>query len=184
MTSLLKVRVRLAIVVMAGAALTACSTQTPGTADPVATNSPSPSSSQVSNVFGDLKACELLDKAMASSSNQGFSPSTPEKAGGSNSCETEKSGYGEIGLSLHTGLGIKDLKEDPAKVHDGDVNGRPAVQIRDGIGAKGNCEIGMAVGEKNRAYMAAVLNTGSTDEACDFAMSVAKKVEPFLPKGN
>lgn len=164
-----------------GIALAACSPTTPGTPEPVS-SSGAASSSNSPSVFGDLKACALMDKALT---DQGFAASQPERAGGSNSCSAQKSGYGQVGLSLHDGLGIKDFPNfDPKKMFDGDVNGRKAVQIRDGVRGEGDCMIAMAVGDKNRAFVNAALNTGSTDEACDFAMSVAKKIEPSLPKGN
>ncbi|MFD8495009.1 DUF3558 family protein [Amycolatopsis sp. NPDC059657] len=175
------------LVVLAAACsmLAGCSPTTSGTPEPTpspgaGSGSKSPTATQ--GVFGDLKACDLLDKGMES---RGFTPSKPDQAGGPNSCFSEKSGYGEVSLSLHSGLGIKDFPAlDQSKIFDGDLNGRPAAEIHDGVRAEGDCMIAMAVGEKNRAIVNGALNTGTTAEACDFAKSIAKKIEPSLPKGN
>ncbi|SDY15866.1 Protein of unknown function [Amycolatopsis xylanica] len=181
MNHVLKVCVRLVAPVVGVALLAGCSPNTPGKAEPAPAVSGTPSSSAASTVFGDLKSCDLLNEALA---GQSFPAGEPDRAGGPNSCAAQKAGYGTAGLALHSGLGLKDFTSDPSKIHDGDVNGRPAAQLRDIVGSKGGCAVAVAVGDKNRAFVNVVLSAGSTDEACDFAMSVAKKVEPFLPKGN
>lgn len=178
--NLLKTYIRSGALVVSAFVVVGCSPTTSGVPQPA--SSSSVATSAVSSVFGTLKACDLVDKAM---DGQGFSPSKPERAGGSNSCSSEKSGYGQAGLTLNEGVGIKDFPNlDPAKIFDGEVNGRPAAKITDGVRDHGDCMVAMAVGDKNRVFVNVALNTGSTDEACDFAMAVAKKVEPSLPKGN
>jgi hypothetical protein len=128
-----------------------------------------------------LKACDVLDEALE---GQGFKPAVAEKAGGDNGCDTNKSQFGTVGLALQPDLGIDDLNADPSKQYTGKINGRPSIQIRDGVGSSGNCAIAIEVTENSRALLSSVLSSGTTDEACAFVTEVAKKVEPQLPKGN
>jgi hypothetical protein len=165
--------------------LAACSGQSDGTAlptSPSSENSKLPnSSSHQGNVFGGLKACDVLDKALE---GQGFEAAVVDKAGGDNGCDTKKARFGSVGLNLHHNQSIDDFNADPSKIHDGKVNNRSAVQIRELLGSSGDCAVAFEVTETSRAFIAASLSTGTTDEACEFATEVAKKVEPQLPKGN
>jgi hypothetical protein len=151
----------------------------PGTS--AASNTAPPSNAASVNPFDGLKACEVLDKALEGS---GFSAAVVDKAGGDNGCKADKAQYGGLNLTLQPDLGIKDLNGDKSKQHDGDIHGRPSIQVREGLGSSGDCAIAMEVTNTSRAFVVASLSTGTTDEACTFVENVANKVEPQLPKGN
>ncbi|HEV7975541.1 DUF3558 domain-containing protein [Amycolatopsis sp.] len=133
------------------------------------------------DVFGSLKACNVLDKALE---GQGFPAAVIDRAGGDNGCDTLKSGFGTMSLDLHPNLGIDDLNAAKSKQFPGEVNDRRSIQVRDGIGSRGNCDIALEVTKTSRAIVGVTLTTGTTEEACAFVYSIAKKVEPQLPKGN
>ena len=166
-------------------AATGCTTERGGVAMPSKSGSQSTPlttpASAASDVFGALKACNILDKALE---GQGFPAAAINKAGGDNGCQTSKAGYGAVSLDLHPDLGIDDLNADKIKQFPGEVNGRRSIQIRDGVGSRGNCDIALQVTKTSRAITGTTLTTGTTDEACAFIYDVAKKVEPQLPAGN
>jgi hypothetical protein len=167
------------------AVLSACSSTSGGTPLPVtspsAPSATTASSGNPSNVFGSLKACPVLDKALE---GQGFTPAVAEQAGGDNGCKAGKVRTATVGVTLQPDAGIDDLNADPSKVHSGHINGRPAKQIREAIGAKGDCMIVIEVTKTSRAIVTASMSTGTTEEACALATSIAEKVEPQLPKNN
>jgi uncharacterized protein DUF3558 len=160
-----------------------CTDKNGGTASPTenSTTPPASSSTATTNVFGDMKSCDVLDKAVE---GQGFSPGSVDKVGGDNGCVTTKSQFGTIGVHLQPGQSIDNTNSDPSKVHDGTVNGRKSVEIQNGVSSRGDCAIMIEVTKTSRAFVIAALSTGTTDEACAFVYDVAKKVEPQLPKGN
>jgi hypothetical protein len=171
-------------IVAVAVVLSGCSDERGGTPLPALTNShssgPAESNSPSQEVFGELKACEVLDKALDS---QGFPPAVVDQAGGDNGCDTSKPRVASVALSLQPDLGIQDTNADPTKIYEGKVNGRPAVQIREPLGSTGGCGIMIKVTENSRAHVTAAYN-GTTDKACQFITEVAEKVEPQLPKGN
>jgi hypothetical protein len=177
-------RVLAALAVLTLTVVSGCTDKRDGTALP-ASSSPNAAPSQPNtgpnDVFAALKACDALDRALQ---GQGFSPAVPQRAGGANCCDAKKAQYGGVSLALQPDLGIDDLKGDRSKQHDGDVNGRRAIQTRDGIEGSGTCDIVIEVTKTSRAFVVASLSVGTTDEACTFVDGVAKKVEPQLPKGN
>jgi hypothetical protein len=160
-------------------ALTGCAGEQ-GNAVPAST-SPNVSTPSANNVFADLKSCDVLDKSLE---GLGFSQGVINTAGGDNGCSSNKSEYGALTLTLQPELSIKDLNGDQKEMHSGEINGRPAIQHRNGIRSKGDCAIAIEVTKTSRALVSAALTTGTTDEACTFIESIAKKVEPQLPKGN
>jgi hypothetical protein len=177
------------IIAMAGTvaaiAMSGCSSESGGTPTPITQDqnpNKSPSSTAASGgVFGDLEACNVLDKAL---DGQGFEAAVVDKAGGDNGCDAEKYMFATVSLDLQPNIGIDELNADPSNLYEGQVNGRSSMQIREGLGSEGNCDIALEVAEDSRAMTGVSLATGSTDEACDFILEVAKKVEPQLPKGN
>lgn len=165
------------------ALLAGCTEKNGGTASPTSDNTTPPSSSSTAptNIFGAMKSCDVLDKAVE---GQGFAPGSVDKVGGNNGCVTTKSQFGTIGVHLQPDQGIDNTNSDPSKVHDGTVNGRKSAEIRNGVSSKGDCAIMIEVTKTSRAFVIAALSTGTTEEACAFVYDVAKKVEPQLPKGN
>ena len=161
------------------AVLSGCTSEQ-GNAVPVST-SPSTTTSSARNVFTDLKACDVLNRSL---DGMGFSPGVISTTGGDNGCSSDKSGYGALTLTLQPDLSINDLNGDPSAMHKGEINGRPAIQHRNGVRAEGDCAIAIEVTTTSRALVNTSLTTGTTDEACTFIESIAKKVEPQLPKGN
>ncbi|WIX86025.1 hypothetical protein [Amycolatopsis sp. DG1A-15b] len=129
-----------------------------------------------------MKACPTLDKAL---SGQGYAFPTPTTADAKRSCTTEKKTGDEltgVTLSLHAGQTINENIADPSKASTGTVNDRPAVQVREPIGAKGQCAIAMEVKPKSRAVVSVTLSFGTTDQACADVNDIATKVEPLLPR--
>jgi hypothetical protein len=129
-----------------------------------------------------MKPCATLDQAL---SGQGYPASAPTTADAARTCSTKKE-VGEdaitVGLSLHAGQTINENIADPSKATTGTVNDRAAVQERDPIGAKGQCNIGMEVKPKSRVLVVVTLRIGTTDQACSDVNDIATKVEPLLPK--
>jgi hypothetical protein len=128
-----------------------------------------------------MNSCTVLDKALA---GQGYPAGVPGDVDAKRSCDTEKSGYGTVSVSLQNGQKTEENVSDPSKASTGDVNGRPSIQIREGIGAKGQCEIRMTVEPDSRALVLVTLRTGTTDEACQASNDIAPRVETQLPKTN
>lgn len=151
-----------------------CSAAEPGTA------SPSPNVTAPPDPLGGLQACAVLDKALA---GQGFGPGRIDKAGGDNGCGAEKPQFASVGLVLDDQQGVDQVHADPSKIHEGEVNNRPARLVREGLGGEGDCAIALEVSPTARAYANVKLSTGSTDEACEFIQTVAEGIEPQLPKG-
>jgi hypothetical protein len=180
-----RVRPQVGMVAVAMIVLSGCSDESKGTPLPATSNPPAggitESGTPSGNMFGELQACDVLDKALE---GHGFSAAVVDKAGSDNGCDADKYKFATVSLDLHPDLGIDDLNADPSKLHTGTVNGRRSLQIREGIGAEGDCDIAMEVTENSRAMTGVSLSTGTTDEACQFATEVAEKVEPQLPKGN
>ncbi|ANN21046.1 hypothetical protein SD37_39320 [Amycolatopsis orientalis] len=64
------------------------------------------------------------------------------------------------------------------------VAGRKAVELP-GSAGKGACLIGISVAEKARATVNLGLsNSGTTEQACTDAKSIAEQIAPKLPRGN
>lgn len=142
---------------------------------------PDESNSHHRNVFEEIRACDVLNKALT---GEGFPPGQTEKAGGENGCDSTKPQFGTVGVTLQPDQGIDDLNANPSKMFDGTIHDRPAVQIREGLDSSGDCSVAIAVGANSRALVVSSLSTSSTEEACKFITEVAEKVEPQLPKGN
>jgi hypothetical protein len=164
--------------------LSACNNTNTGNPIPAASDassSPTTSDSTSTNIFADLKACDVLDKALE---GQDFEKGAVSTIGGDNGCDANKTPYGGVALNLQPDQGIDKINADPSKIHDGTLNNRRIAQIKNGIRAKGDCAIMIEVTKTSRASMVATLTTGTTDEACTFIYSIAEKIEPQLPKGN
>lgn len=162
--------------------LTACSNTSAGTPQPaLSTVLTTGKSSGPSSVFGSLKACPVLDKALE---GQGFTAGEVDTVGGDNGCKADKVHSTSVGFVLQPTTGIGDLNADPSKIHDGNINSHQAVEVRDALGSKGDCMIIIKVTETARASIVISLTGGTTQEACDVANGIAHKVEPQLPAAN
>jgi len=162
--------------------LTACSSPVGG--NPSAISSPpasssSTSSSAGSDPFASLSPCTLLDQALK---DEGYPAAAPNSGDPRHACEVSKPVYGGVGLQLQAGRNYKENIGDPSKGRTGDVNGRPAVQVKERLGSKGDCEIFLDVSPNSRAIVLASLVNRNTDEACIYAGQEATKIEPLLPK--
>lgn len=185
MTNPMKSRVTIALSVALLSFSAACSSESPGAPLPVPpsndTGGTSAEPSPNPDPFNGLQACPVLDKALE---GEGFPPSEKDTAGGDNGCDTQKIKFGSFSLDLHDDLGIGDLNADKSKQYPGDVNGRPAILVKEGVGAKGGCNVSMEVTKSSRAFLVFVLQTGTTEDACAFVEKIAEKLEPQLPKSN
>ena len=164
-------------------ALTACSTSVGGQATPVPT-APGTSSAAppagTGNPFAGMNPCTVLDQAAA---GQGYPAAHPSTADSNRSCASDKPGDSTVGVALQNGQRFDQNISNPSKAVTGDVNGRPAIQEREPIGAVGQCSITMEVKPSSRALVS--LSGGkTTDEACQLVNAIATKLEPLLPKNN
>ncbi|WP_410595166.1 DUF3558 family protein [Amycolatopsis sp. lyj-23] len=168
--------------------LAACTSQVGGqaTPDPQSGSTPPVTTSATAdpgNPFAGLSPCTVLDQALA---GQGFPKAQPMVADTKNSCRSSKPTSGDtpgvdVGLSFQAGQGYKDNVGNPSQASEGQVNGRPAVEEREPLNAKGQCDVWLEVKPKSRAFV--LLASGSdTARACQLVGDVAAKVEPLLPK--
>ncbi|MFJ1760137.1 DUF3558 family protein [Amycolatopsis sp. NPDC088138] len=183
------VRHRAALITFAALslALSACDSKvggTPQAADTPPSSAPatSPSGATADNPFGDMKPCTTLDALLR---DQGYPAAVPTAADSARTCTAVKKVGDDsirVSLSLHAGQTINENIADPSKASTGTVNDRPAVQEREPIGAKGQCDVKMEVKPKSRAIVAVTLGVGTTDQACTDVNDLATKFEPMLPK--
>lgn len=150
---------------------------------PPATTPSSSSSAQTStppgDVFANLKACDVLNKAIQ---GQGFAAGVLNKIGGDNGCQADKHLFGSIALSLQPDQGIDQINGGQGTRYSAKVNGRQAIETKEGNGVAGDCDMAIEVTKTSRALAIASLDT--TAEACAFVEDIAAKIEPQLPKGN
>ncbi|MFI6030766.1 DUF3558 family protein [Amycolatopsis magusensis] len=167
--------------VSALAFLAGCTSGQGGQAQPVSTPQDAPASSEITaspQGLHGLKACAVLDKALQ---GRDFPPGEADNVGSANGCSASKFGSA-TSLNLDDRQGIDDLDADPAKAHDGKINGRPIRQVREIDGDEATCLVLLEVTAKVRAMVSVTLGTqGSTEQACSDAFSIAQAVEPQLP---
>ncbi|MGC7095516.1 DUF3558 family protein [Amycolatopsis lurida] len=181
------IAVRVGAVLLVGLFAVSCTGKEGGRAEPSPagqshpdSSSAPPSSSDSRGIFGDAKACEVLDPASA---EQGFPAGEFSDIGGENGCRASKFGA-SVSLFLSDIQSIDELKGSPEKRFDGKVNGRRALRVEDVMGDGGACQIGVEVAAKARAVVTVTLGSNRpTAEACDLGLSIATAVEPRLPKG-
>ncbi|MFI9449618.1 DUF3558 family protein [Amycolatopsis sp. NPDC052450] len=163
--------------------LSACSTEKPGNATPVQTQ---PGGTSVSastapeDVFGKLKACDLLEPT---STAKGFDPPAEETYESDNGCGTRKYGYGSVTLYLVPEAGIDQLSAGQGTKIPTKVGERDAVEIP-GDAGKQACTVAIAVTPTARMTASTGLNKGTNEEACALSREIATAAEPKLPKGN
>ncbi|MBP2181270.1 hypothetical protein [Amycolatopsis magusensis] len=175
------------MVLMASLTTVGCAGEEPGrpTPDPATQSgelSPVPPTGGESSrgIFGDTKACELLDPVLPA---QGFPAGEPTDIGGDNGCTASKSGASTT-FYLDDQQSIDDLKGSPEKKFTGDLNGRRLLRVEDVRGDGGGCQIGIEVAAKARAVVTIVLGSNRpTAEACELAATMGTEIEPKLPRG-
>ncbi|AIG80338.1 Putative secreted protein [Amycolatopsis japonica] len=165
-------------------ALAGCTTEKPGNPTPsipAPSTSGQGSSASPQDAFGDLKACDLLEPI---ASSLGFDPPAAETYESDNGCGSSKPRYGTVAVYLVPNAGITELKTDTGEMNQITVAGRKAVELP-GSAGKGACLIGIAVAEKARATVNLGLsNSGTTEQACTDAKSIAEQIAPKLPQGS
>ncbi|RSN35669.1 hypothetical protein DL990_05650 [Amycolatopsis sp. WAC 01416] len=165
--------------------VTACSSETPGTATP-APKSPNPSTATSSgndpaDTFGDLKACDLLEPTTAA---KGFESPRVETYESDNGCRTAKRGYASVSIYLVPDAGIDKLSPGQGTKVPTKLNGRDAVEIPGDAGTDA-CTVAVAVGPGARMTASTTLEqTGTNEEACALSREIATAAEPKLPKGS
>ncbi|MFD5089719.1 DUF3558 family protein [Amycolatopsis thailandensis] len=181
MKSRLLLVVSLATLLTSG--LTACSTEKPGNATPVPTQPGRTSTSTSANpadVFGDLKACDLLEPTTMT---KGFDPPAVETYESDNGCGTRKQGFGSVTLYLVSDAGIDQLSAGQGTKLPTKVGSRDAVEIP-GDAGKQACTVAIAVTANARMTASTGLNKGTNEEACALSREIATAAEPKLPRGN
>ncbi|AUI63036.1 hypothetical protein BKN51_36085 [Amycolatopsis sp. BJA-103] len=79
--------------------------------------------------------------------------------------------------------GIDKLEDLGGTRSTASIAGKDSVIIA-GAGGSSSCFIGMAVGASARATVSMTLASGSNEEACADARSIAEQLAPKLPRGN
>ncbi|ONF66996.1 DUF3558 family protein [Amycolatopsis keratiniphila] len=160
-----------------------CSPEKAGTPSPAPTSTSTASSPQTASpekIFGDLKACTLLEPVTTS---KGFSKPTEEDYESDNGCQAQKSEYGVISTYLVDEAGLDELTPGRGTKTATQIAGRDAVEIP-GSGGTHTCMVGVAVGPKARMTVGTTLVKGSNEEACASSREVAGLLAPKLPQGS
>jgi hypothetical protein len=161
--------------------LSACSAEKPGIATPAPTSPASVSKSvPPADVFGELKACDLLEPT---TTPKGFDPPAVETYESDNGCGTRKSGFGSVTLYLVAEAGIDQLSAGQGTKIPTKVGEREAVEIP-GDAGKQACTVAIAVTPNSRMTASTGLNKGTNEEACALSREIAEAAEPKLPRGN
>ncbi|ATE53232.1 DUF3558 family protein [Actinosynnema pretiosum] len=181
-------KIRLAAAILAAAALTACSTVEPGNpsaASPQGSASGSTSASKPTSGSApsdQLSSCEILTEVAAEQDLENIQ----ERTGGAAStdaCNAENSKKKlSLGLSIYPTLALADYKPGPtSKISDTTVGTRKAKLVKEAA-SQLDCVIAIEISPTSRADVFAY-SINSLDEACATAETLAKAVEPSLPKG-
>ncbi|MFK0247027.1 DUF3558 family protein [Amycolatopsis azurea] len=162
--------------------LTSCTNSNGGTPQPAQSNTQpagSTTSKATEGTFGDIKACDLFQPATEA---QGFEAPKEVKFESDNGCQARKSGVGTASMYL-VNAGIDKLEDLGGTRSTANIAGKDSVVIA-GAGGSSSCFIGMAVGANARATVSMTLASGSNEEACASAKSIAEQIAPKLPAGS
>ncbi|WP_414943165.1 DUF3558 family protein [Amycolatopsis sp. cmx-11-32] len=183
MTTKTRFRVFAALLPAMALTVSACSSEEPGNATPVTSPTPPPSSSQGNgpeNIFGDLKACDLL---APTTTPKGFDPPVVETAESDNGCAAQKRRYASVSIYLVPEAGIDQLSPGQGTKIPTKVGDREAVEIPGDSGTEA-CTVAIAVTPNARMTASTSLNEGTNAEACALSREIATAAEPKLPRGN
>lgn len=173
-------RVRLgSLIAVLAVAASGCSSEVPGSA--IASEpsvAPANSDSRSAEVFGDLKACDLLGPT---TTPKGFDAPVVETAESDNGCAAQKRGYASLSIYLVPGAGIDQLSPGQGTKIPTKVGGREAVEIPGDSGTEA-CTVAIAVTPNARMTASTSLNEGTNEEACALARELAIAAEPKLPR--
>ncbi|MFI6030767.1 DUF3558 family protein [Amycolatopsis magusensis] len=163
--------------------LAGCSPNEGGRPRPMLTPSEEPTAATSAGApppsLRDLDACALLNTALK---GKQFPPAEDSDIGSENGCRSNKRGN-STALDLDDQQGVDDVQAAPARIHDGRINGRRIVQVKENGGTAGMCQVLLEVSTKSRAMVTVTLGSrGDTDQACAEAMSTADALEPQLPQ--
>ncbi|RSN58523.1 hypothetical protein DMH01_20935 [Amycolatopsis sp. WAC 04182] len=163
-------------------AASGCSSDLPGSAVASGPNAtPVQSANRSGDVFGSLKACDLLEPTTTA---KGFEPPKVETYESDNGCGTAKRGYASVSIYLVPEAGIDKLSPGQGTKVPAKVNGRDAVEIPGDAGTDA-CTVAIAVGPDARMTASTTLEqTGTNEEACALSREIAEAAEPKLPRGN
>lgn len=163
-------------------AASGCSSELPGSAVASVSNAaPVQSTSRPGDLFGSLKACDLLEPTTTA---KGFEPPKVETYESDNGCRTAKRGYASVSIYLVPEAGIDKLSPGQGTKVPAKVNGRDAVEIPGDAGTDA-CTVAIAVGPDARMTASTTLEqTGTNEEACALSREIATAAEPKLPRGN
>lgn len=168
--------------IVVGILLAGCTNSNGGTPQPTqssAQSTGSTASESPRDPFGDIRACDLFQPVTEA---QGFEPPKEVKFESDNGCQARKSGVGTASMYL-VDAGIDKLEDLGGTRSPAKIAGKDAVVIA-GAGGSSSCFIGMAVGADARATVSMTLASGSNEEACDSAKSIAEAVAPKLPQSS
>ncbi len=181
----------LAVATFAALAVSACTSQVDGQANPSSTaggtdtSSAAPTSVDPDNPFAAMNPCSVLDQALA---GEGFPPAVATVADAKESCAANKPRSGDVNpidlaLSLQPGRGYKNNVSNPGQASEGTVHERAAVEVREPRQSPGQCGVWLEVKPASRAFV--LVTSGSdTANACKLVEGFAEKIEPLLPKTN
>ncbi|WP_144023985.1 hypothetical protein [Amycolatopsis keratiniphila] len=137
-------------------------------------------STQPTDVFKDLKACDLLEPTTTPKS---FDPPVVETYESDNGCATRKQGFGSVSIYLVPEAGIDQLSAGQGTKIPTKFGSRDAVEIPGDAGTQA-CTVAIAVTPSARLTASTSLNKGTNEEACALSREIAEAAEPKLPRGN
>ncbi|WP_410656846.1 DUF3558 family protein [Amycolatopsis sp. lyj-112] len=162
--------------------VTGCTTDNTGTPQPISSGEKSSETSTPptsGSPFADVNACDLFDPV---TSAQGFDASKEVKFESDNGCQARKPSVGTASMYL-VDAGIDQLDTPEGTKSQGAVAGKDAVIIS-GFSGSSSCLIGIPITSKARATVSMTLSSGSNEQACESAKSIAEQIVPKLPQGS
>ncbi|WP_414637223.1 DUF3558 family protein [Actinophytocola sp.] len=174
-------------------ALSGCSDSQAGQAvpDPSAVGSSEPglptrstsssSSPTTSSPLDDVEPCSLLPDSDRASF--GLAAGERQDLGRSRGCNWLQSGVWALRIGLRASLAFKDADLRGATAHRVDIGRHEAYRVENaGGGTGGTCEVFMITSQSSFVEVTATMVTSrDTAKACEYAVSVAKIVDPKLP---
>lgn len=124
-----------------------------------------------------MNACDVLNQVLQGT---GMPPGEPERYGGDNGCRSTAPQKASVSVYLIPDRKYDELNAELGKQHRGDIEGRPAIQIREGVNSEGGCDISMQVAGDSRVFVS--VTNDETDQACQLAEELATKIDPLLPE--
>ncbi|MER7116965.1 DUF3558 domain-containing protein [Saccharomonospora azurea] len=191
MNSKVGLRLTISSAILLVFALSGCSEQESGFAEPEGSANPPtktdtvpPQSTHPSTTpaSSSIDPCDLLSKEDLA--DAGTFSSEYKEGGGARSCYWQQSatGGGDVFtfiLSIRDGQGIDSVKDIGNGIEQTEVNQRPAVSTQDP--KSGDCVLALQIGDSSRVDVTVLGEGNGLDGSCDIAEEIAGRFEAKLP---